>query len=142
MKKIYFYCLFIFLSFAAYSQDLVDSSNETFGNDYKYDSKLLLHYSIDELNDIRLNYSDEFIKIEYYHLSSYQIIITDELNPYQSQFNLEIFDISKYENQRKLDVPVELNFDKYGLKLIITPYLELQYLLPHQEFMINYLQNQ
>lgn len=107
----------------------------------KFDSKLLTHYTENELLEIKNSSPTKFELISYYYLETYTLEITDSSNVYQSLFYPEKFDISKYESQRKLDEAVVIEFDKYGLRLTIFPYNQLEMLTPLQEFLKNELEN-
>lgn len=120
----------------------ISGSNDAPSNSYKYDQKLLNHYSIAELENIRNNYPEDFNIITYYHLSSYQLIITDSLNPVLELFDIENFDIAKYDKLRKLDEDLEIDFDKYGVKLVLTAYNNLMYLTHLQVINKENLENQ
>ncbi len=107
----------------------------------KFNERLLNHYTENELLEIKNSSPGKFSLISYYYLATYTLEITDSSNIYQPLFYPEKFDISNYENQRKLDEAVVIEFDKYGLKLTIFPYNQLEMLTPLQEFLKNELEN-
>lgn len=116
------------------STDLIKATNE-------YDVRLLKYYTSDELEEIKEVDSSSYKSIIYYHLSSYRIDIYDENNPVQHLFPIENFDILLYENFRQLHEDYIIDFDKYGLKLVIFSYDSLKKLLPIQEMRIEQLKS-
>jgi hypothetical protein len=107
------------------STDITESSNT-------YDVRLLKYYTPAELDEIKEADSSSYKSIIYYHLSSYRIDIYDENNAVQHLFPIANFDILLYENFRQLHEDYIIDFDKYGLKLVIFSYDKLKKLLPIQ----------
>ena len=115
-------CILQFSNFHAQSTSLNISS---------FDSRLLLNYSEKELMEMSDIESEKFQKISYYYLNSYTIenIQIDEQVP----FDINQFDISKYEKFRhKTDVIEKLDF-KRGVKISLIPIDSMEYKLPIHE---------
>jgi len=107
---------FVCLSFCTFSQ-----SKENY-------TKLLLHYSIDELNEIKANDSIKFIKLNYYYNESYIITIIpcEDCVP----FDVSKFDVSNYEKYRLQFERYTKTDHKFGFELMLLSTNELKYKLP------------
>jgi hypothetical protein len=101
----------------------------------EFDPRVLNHYSIEELNDLKTNYPLDYAIFTYYLTKSYSLEITScdgctLIDP-------STFDISKYEYLRKKDETVIYHANKLGFVLTVYSIQSLEYLTPQQEFMLS-----
>ncbi|MBX7096048.1 MAG: hypothetical protein K1X56_15170, partial [Flavobacteriales bacterium] len=91
----------------------------------KYDSRLLMHYSAEELNDFKINNSLKFTTIEYYYTRSYifEALSCTNCEP----ISLKEFDISKFEDYRLPNSRYELTLEKLGCKITLLSIDEMEY---------------
>lgn len=115
--------LIIFISIVFFSIAKVNAQSD-------FDSRLLNHYSPEDLTFLQANDSVKFNTISYYYTQSYfveivpcnQCVVTDTAT----------FDIWIYESLRKQNERV-VKIVKYGIKLTLLATDELIYLMPFQQ---------
>lgn len=97
-------------------------------NNALYDARLLNHYSEEELSLMKTETPDKYTAVVYYYTQSYTI---ESLECFDcAPLDKSTFDISKYENLRKInEIAVFKNF-KQGFTLYLTPINQLEYKLP------------
>lgn len=114
---------------------LIDIDN----NDVEYsfekleiDNRILHHYSLKDINSIRLADNEKYKQISYYYLDSYTHSDINCLNCEFKKF-IEDFDVSKYEHLRHKSEFVILNYLKTEYTVTLIPLSELKYLTPIQQ---------
>lgn len=121
--KIFF--LILFTPFCSLSQN----ENSVVSKEIIEFPKILLnYYSIDEINDIKVNDSLKFNTLCYYYTSSFEIekINCDEC----MSFDSKDFDINIYEHKRLENENVSIENIKYGFRLTLIAEKDLKYKLP------------
>lgn len=97
-----------------------------------YDSRILIHYTKEELEDFAANNPEKLAVLSYYFTASF--ILEAEACTDCLPFDPSQFDISKFEHLRQKSVRVEIDQAKYGIKIILLAADELEYLTPLQNF--------
>lgn len=115
---------------------LIDIDNNDVENrleKLEIDNRILNHYSLKDINSIRLVDNEKYKQISYYYLNSYTHSDIDCLDCEFKKF-IEDFDVSKYEHLRhKIDY-VTLNYLKTEYTVTLIPFSELKYLTPIQQY--------
>lgn len=117
--------LFIFLGILVFSQEQpIEETNLTFN----YSSRLLVHYSAAELNEMRLSEPDKFKACLYYHTESYNVRELQNGEPLS--IDLNTFDITPYERFRHpTETVIKTNWKK-GFSIQLISIDQLVYKLP------------
>lgn len=89
---------------------------------------ILAHYSMDDLNTIKVHDSVKYQSILYYYTQSFIVEVVDCSDCVPADLNT--FDVSKYEAFRKKGERYVRVYDKYGFKLTLLAIDELTYRLP------------
>lgn len=121
--------IFILLNGAScFAQVPAASSGQT--PEYSFDKRLLLHYSEEELLEMKNSNYQKYLVVEYYYTQSYiiELFSCTDCAP----LDVSTFDISKMEEMRKKSERVEFTYNKYGYKLILLSRDELLYKTPYQ----------
>lgn len=122
-------CLILFFQFFVlfFSKEVMTNTSYENGDPFS-NPVLLSHYSLQELQQMKLQDSVKFNSIVYYYTQSFIVEkIKCEECPF---FDKELFDISKYEHLRKKNLRYQKVFWKQGFKLILLSVDELKYKLP------------
>lgn len=135
MLKVYLLFVGVFAIFStSFSQIETTSERE------KFNPVALLHYSYDELVDLKSNNFSEFQKIDYYYSKSYLIEYTAGSDC--ASFDTENFDVSVYEKRRSWDKRVTIDLsEKYCLRIVLLASNELEHRLTIHDYQIMYHQN-
>lgn len=115
--------------------NLIDLDNNDVENrleKLEIDNRILNHYSLKDINSIRLADNEKYKQISYYYLDSYTHSDIDCLDCEFKKF-IEDFDVSKYEHLRHKTDYVTLNYLKTEHTVILIPLSELKYLTPIQQ---------
>lgn len=107
------------------------SFSQTDATQAKADQRIRKHYTDERIDELKSKNPDKWKVVEYYYTKSY-IIIQDTCSTC-SPFNIDDFDISKYEKYRMENERWEHYFIKQRVKLILLSINELEYLTPYQK---------
>jgi|GEM_PF-1596055 len=125
LTKSYLTILFALLNLFAKCQLVNERSNGL----VEVDKRLLLHYSLEDLNDLYLNNLQKYLTLHYYFTNSYFVSNVD-LTENVSPFDLKSFDVSKYEKHRLQNDRVDVYDHKHGLRITLLAISELELKLP------------
>lgn len=107
-----------------FSQSLLSNQLDT----ENYPPKLLLHYTVDELQTMEQLYPEKYKSVVYYHLYSYTVLpLADDVEP---TIDLTTFDITPYERFRHQTEEITKIDWKKGIKIILVPIDDMEYQLP------------
>jgi len=90
-------------------------------------SRLLVHYTVDELDEMQINFPEKYAAVRYYHLKSY---IVEPLEGFDLTVDLNTFDISPFERYRHQTETVVKTDWKKGIRITFIPVQDLEYKLP------------
>jgi len=122
-------CLALFL-LSLFSCLLLRANSNTvtdLGNPFS-NPVILSHYSVQELQQMKVQDSIKFNSIVYYYTESF--VVEPIECEYCPEFNKDLFDISKFEHLRKKSIRYQKVFWKQGYKLTLLSTNELKDKLP------------
>ncbi len=135
MTKALLITLFIFTSFITTAQIITDGGSAT-----RYDNRLLKYYSVEELDEMRINRPTELKSYEYYFQNSY--IIETVAGTDCVDYDLANFDILGYEASRSWNSRITIDLSgKHCIRIILLSTAELEYKLTIHDLQILYQQN-
>jgi len=134
-KRILLFCFMIVTTLSGiYSQSIMLTQGDP--PTESYDPRVLAHYSVTELEEMRTLTPNDYIIFTYFLTQSYSIEHMDcfECTP----VNLQTFDITRYEYLRKKDETMIYEDPKHGFKLTLYSMQSLPYRTPQQEYLLNH----